>query len=181
MQKSIKGALAAGVGGVLLLGGAGTLAYWTGSTDVIGGAIDSGSLSLTQGTGQICSDWTLDSAGGSTTYTPGSTLVVPGDLITKTCDYTVNATGAHLSATVGLEAPAISGGNALASALTPSATYTLAGATIADGETIDDTADGQELTALVTVTFESATSGTTGQDMAAALGDLTVSLTQTHS
>jgi alternate signal-mediated exported protein len=181
MKKSTKGAIAAAAAGVLLLGGAGSLAYWNDSKTVTGGSINSGTLSLTQEAGQVCSSWTLDAAGGPTAYTPGVTLVVPGDVITKTCDYTVNATGAHLAADLAMDATSITGSNDLADALTPSATYTLDGDAVATGEDITSTNDGDVLQAAITVTFESATAGLVAQGMAAGLDDIVVSLTQTHA
>jgi alternate signal-mediated exported protein len=180
MRKTVKGALAAGVGGVLLLGGAGTLAYWSDSESITGGDIDSGTLSLTQEVGQTCSDWTLDAAGGATTYTPGTTLVVPGDVITKTCDYTVHASGAHLAADLGLDAGTISGDADLVNALDAIATYKLDGVIVATGADITSANEGDVLQAVIAVTFDPATAGTTAQAMTAALADLTVTLTQTH-
>lgn len=180
MQNTTKGALAAAAAGVLLLGGAGSLAYWNDSKTVTGGAISSGTLTLTQDAGQICSAWTLDVAGGPTAYTPGVTLVVPGDVITKTCDYTVHATGAHLAADLSMDATSITGSNALSAALTPGATYTLDGSTIATGQHVTSADDGEVLNAAVTVTFDSSTSGLTAQGMTAGLDDIVITLTQTH-
>ncbi len=178
--KAHKGALAATAAGALLLGGAGSLAYWNDSQTVTGGAISSGTLSLTQEAGQVCSSWTLDAAGGPTAYTPGVTLVVPGDVITKTCDYTVNATGAHLAADLTMDATSITGSNDLSSALTPGATYTLDGNVVATGEDVTSLNDLDVLNAEITVTFESATSGLTAQGLTAGLDDIVVSLVQTH-
>ncbi len=181
MKKSTKGALAAGSAAVLLMGGVGTLAYWSDSEDITGGAINSGDLTLSQESGQDCSNWTLDSAGGSTTYVPGTTLVVPGDVITRTCEYTVNASGSHLAATLGLEASAITGDVDLSGALDVDATYTLNAASVADGATVTSANDGHALVAAISVTFDTATSGTTAQLETAALNDVTISLTQTHA
>lgn len=181
LNKSTKAAAAAAVAGVLLVGGAGTLAYWNDSATVNGGQIDSGELSLTQESGQVCSAWTLDAAGGPTAYTPGVTLVVPGDVITKTCDYTVNATGAHLAADLTMDATSVTGSNALSSALTPSSTYTLDGSPVASGADITDDDDGSVLSAEITVTFDSATSGLTAQGMTAGLDNIVISLVQTHA
>jgi alternate signal-mediated exported protein len=180
MNRAAKGALAAAAAGVLLLGGAGSLAYWNDSKTVTGGAINSGTLSLTQESGQVCSSWTLDAAGGPTAYTPGVTLVVPGDVITKTCDYTVHASGAHLAADLTMDATSITGSNQLASALTPGATYTLDGSAVATGQDITSADDGAVLNAAITVTFDSATSGLTAQGMSAGLDNIVVSLVQTH-
>ena len=180
MNKTTKGALAAAAAGALLLGGAGSLAYWSDSKTVTGGAISSGTLSLTQEPGQVCTAWTLDAAGGPTAYTPGVTLVVPGDVITKTCDYTVHASGEHLAADLTMDATSITGSNDLSDALTPGATYTLDGNAVATGEDITSTNDGDVLNAEITVTFDSSTSGLTAQGMTAGLDDLVVSLVQTH-
>jgi alternate signal-mediated exported protein len=181
MNKSTKGALAAAAAGALLLGGAGSLAYWNSTQSVTGGEIKSGTLTLTQETGQSCTDWTLDAAGGGGTFTPGVTLVVPGDVISKTCDYTVTASGAHLAADLTMAAPSITGDADLAAALTPGATYTLDATPVLTGQDITSTDTGKVLQATITVTFNSATSGTTAQGMTAALADIVVGLTQTHA
>lgn len=181
MRKTTKGALALGGAAALLLGGAGSLAYWSDSQTVTGGSIVSGTLSLTQEVGQTCTSWTLDAAGGPTAYTPGVTLVVPGDVITKACDYTVNATGAHLAATLSMDATSITGSNDLSAALTPSAAYTLGGSPVSTGQSITSADDGAVLNAQISVTFDSATTGLTAQGLTAGLDDLVVSLQQTHA
>lgn len=181
MNRSTKGALAAAAAGALLLGGAGSLAYWNSSQTVTGGSISSGTLTLTQEAGQSCSAWTLDAAGGPTAYTPGTTLVVPGDVITKTCDYTVHASGAHLAANLTMDATTITGSNTLAAALTPGATYTLGGTPVTTGQSITSTDDGAVLHATITVTFDSGTSGVTAQGLTAGLDNIVVSLVQTHA
>jgi alternate signal-mediated exported protein len=181
MNRSTKGALAVAAAGALLLGGAGSLAYWNSSQTVAGGSIASGTLTLTQEAGQSCTDWALDAAGGATTYTPGSTLVVPGDVITKTCDYTVHASGAHLAAHLTMDATTITGSNDLSAALVPGATYTLATVPVVDGQAITSSDDGAVLSATITVTFDSGTSGVTAQGLTAGLDDIVVSLVQTHA
>ena len=56
MKKSTKGALAAAAAGTLLLGGAGTYAFWTDTATVDGGDIASGSITLSS---VVCADdWT---------------------------------------------------------------------------------------------------------------------------
>lgn len=182
MHTNTKAAFAATTAAVLLLGGAGTLASWNDSETIDGAGISSGSLSLTQEAGQTCSAWTLD---GGDPFVAETTLVVPGDVITRTCDYTVNATGDHLGASVGLAIPSFSETNALATALSATATYTRDDGTgpvaLADDEVITDANDQDVLSAVVQVTFSSATSGTTAQEMTATLEALTVSLTQSHA
>jgi len=181
MNRSSKGALAAAVAGALLLGGAGSLAYWNSTQTISGGSIKSGSLTLTQAAGQSCTDWTLDAAGGATTYVAGTTLVVPGDVISRTCDYTVTASGAHLAADLTMDVTSITGDAALAAALTPGATYTLDGSAVSTGQSITSADDGAVLEAVITVTFDTATSGTTAQGMTASLDNIVVGLQQTHA
>lgn len=181
MRRSTKGAVAVAAAGTLLLGSAGSLAYWNSTQTVTGGTISSGTLQLTQEVGQTCTDWTLDAAGGATTYTPGTTLVVPGDVITKDCDYTVNASGAHLAATLTMDATSITGDADLAAALTAAASYTLGGSPVTTGQAITSADDGAVVHATITVTFDSATSGLTAQGVSASLADIVVRLQQAHA
>ncbi len=94
MNKTTKGSLAAGAAAVLLLGGAGSLAYWTDDATVDAGVINSGFLTLDEG---VCdAEWTYAGA------TAGTGIVenfVPGDVVTKDCTFIINADGDNLSAT----------------------------------------------------------------------------------
>lgn len=89
MNKFAKGSLAAGAGLVLLLGGAGTLAYWNSEVELAGGQISSGSLTLEE------SDGALD--------VQGPEVLVPGDQKTFTADMVLTATGENLQGTVELD------------------------------------------------------------------------------
>jgi alternate signal-mediated exported protein len=178
MNKTSKGALAAAAAGALLLGGAGSLAYWTGTASVAGGAINSGELTITDSTSGTCAaaPWTLDSAESpaGATFDPASETIVPGDVLTKTCSYTIGADGTHLRADL-----AASGGSAsgvLASALTASGTFTVDGSPVTS---ITEANDGDVLTATISVTFDPA-AGNATQLKGASLSDYTVSLTQAH-
>lgn len=177
MQKSTKGALAAVAAAVLLLGGGGSLAYWSSTQDVVGGDINSGHLALnTDATNAGCGAWTLDSGENPPgTYAVGDPLV-PGDVLTKSCAYTIDASGNHLRATIGATAPDISG--ALASALTIDAAGLEVNGTPATEFT--DANNGESLSFSVTVTFNAASDNTT-QDLAAVLNDITITATQVHS
>jgi len=180
MNKATKGALAAGLGVAMLAGGAGTLAYWTHDETVTGGNINSGHLNLvTDATNAGCGAWKLDTGEApATTYVDGDKLV-PGDVLTKDCAFTIQAVGNHLRATVGVSTPNFSGtdtdflGNLTATV----------GALKVNGTTvtaITDTDDGKALTASVTVTFDSAADNTT-EDLATVLDDLTLTASQVHS
>lgn len=94
MKRSTKGALAIGAAAVLLMGGAGTLAYWSDTIDVPGGDITSGELKLENAT--CASGW--EYADGTASAGAAVDLVVPGDVIAKECTFDVVATGTNLNA-----------------------------------------------------------------------------------
>jgi alternate signal-mediated exported protein len=176
MKKTLKGAVAASAAAVLLLGGAGSLAYWSDTASVPGGTFDSGTLALTTDADNPgCSDWTLDSAGGGGTFTPGTTLLVPGDVVTETCTFTLEATGAHMNGTVSATAPDATGD--LASALTVTASNITLDGTPATNFT--EANNGQTLEVDVSVTFNSGSDNST-QNLSAVLDDITVTAQQTH-
>jgi len=84
MNKTIKGSLAAGAAAVLLLGGAGSLAYWTDAADIDGGTITAGTLTLDAGT---CGDWTY--AAGAAGAGPPAKPFRPRDTLPNTSPLTV--------------------------------------------------------------------------------------------
>lgn len=95
MNKTTKGAIAAATAAILLLGGVGTLAYWTDDATVDGGSFDSGSIELLDG---ICGDDWL--------HVEDDTIVVnavPGDTVYKECDVTLNLVGDHIAATIEID------------------------------------------------------------------------------
>jgi alternate signal-mediated exported protein len=87
MNKFAKGSLAAGAGLVLLLGGAGTLAYWNSEAKLQGGTINAGTLTLTA---LEIADPTDDPEvwvpGDSYTYKTVLTLETAGDNIQGTIE-----------------------------------------------------------------------------------------------
>lgn len=187
MNKTIKGAGAAVAAGVLLFGGAGSLAFWSASESVAGGSISSGELKLTE---TSCdATWSLN--GG--TYTdpvaddPGTTevdetdagtLIVPGDTLTKSCSYTIEAAGENLSADLTVTAPAESGAAGLTEEVDTSGAFTVNGAT---ATTITEENDGQPLVATITVDFPFGVEDNGSQDLTAALDAYTVTATQTNA
>lgn len=183
MKKSTKGALAAGAAVALLVGGAGTLAFWTADETVPGGTIDAGHLDLvTDATNAGCGDWQLDSGEQAAgTWSSGDPLV-PGDVLTKECAFTIDAQGNHLRATVAASAPGLTG--TLAAGLTVDATGITVGG-VADTE-FTEADDGSALGVTVTVTFtDPGTADNTyndpATDLTAVLNDITVTATQVHS
>lgn len=172
MKKSHKGALAAGAAAVLLLGGAGTLAFWSDTADVPGGSITSGSLAL--GAPDCDAGWTLD---GGTPYT--DQLLVPGDTLTKVCTVDLQATGEHLGATLGIATPTWGASNALTGELTADATFTVNGASATTVTEADDTGT-DEIEATVSVVFNGPSATNASRELNAVLNDVTITATQTH-
>lgn len=180
MKRLTKGVLAASAGGVLVIGGAGTLAAWTDSQTITGGSITSGHLQLaTDATNTGCTSWKLDSGESAPlTYTSGDP-VVPGDVLTKTCAFTVKAIGNHLRATVGISAVNFSGTNGTFGGKLNAAVSAVKvnGTPVTE---ITEADNGTSLTATVTVTFDSTAANTT-EDLSTVLDSLTLTATQVHA
>lgn len=192
MKKATKGALAAAAAGSLMLGGAGSLAYWTATGTVQGGSFTAGSMTLTDGNCALV--WSYNT--GMASAGDDVTTIVPGDEITKTCTMDLEAVGDNLSAT--LDAPATVALNPPGSDTTVNATvattYTLPdGADVGtdpdplvDGDTLTSANDGQTITVtyVVTIPYGNALvgagsiNGNATQTLVTDLDDLTVTLTQ---
>lgn len=168
MKKTTKGALSAAAAGTLLLGGAGSFAFWTSSATVDGGSIASGKMYLTSVT--CASDWShAEGAGGAVT------LIVPGDTITKHCTGNLHLEGDHIGATVTLDPATLSSLNgSLGSEVTAQAVMTEPGPTV--------TGAGDHAVAIdINVQFPDSVTSTSSQDSTAALNVLTLKATQTHN
>ena len=176
MNRTTKGALAGGAAAVLLLGGVGTLAFWTDTEVITGTDIDSGHLQLVD---PLCDGWELD---GGDPYV--AQLLVPGDTLTQVCNYTVSSAGEHLAATFTATGPTdIDGAVELEEEIGFAATYKVNGGSVSGtGVTISD-GDNVEATLIVTWpigTVADNDSNVVG-GLAASLEDVTVVATQTHS
>lgn len=171
MHNSIKGALAAISGGALLLGGAGSLAYWNDEGTVGGADIESGTLALSAGT---CAGWKLD---GGTAFT--TQKLVPGDSLSQVCTFTVTAAGTHLAATFDVSTPTWDEADALTSELDVDAAYQIGAVPVT---TFPATvANNNVITATVTVTFDGAAATNASQTISSALDDITITATQSHA
>jgi len=185
MNKSTKGALAAAAAGTLLLGGAGSLAFWNDTTNVSGTSVSSGHLKLVNSTCESAS-WILDEgAGAPHEATYGSQLLVPGDTLTKTCTIDVDAAGDHLAATFKADATSTDpASNALLDELQIGATYAVNAGAPGNGQSAVAIADGDQITVKLSVTWpygsldnDSNVSG----GLTAALNDITVTATQSDN
>lgn len=172
MNKVFKGALAATAASALLLGGAGTLAYWTDTGTVNGTGIESGHLKLTTDT---CLGWKLD---GAVTTITGATRIVPGDVLTQVCTYVVDAEGDHIAADFDVATPAWETGNNLTSELTIDAAYAIDAVNVVAFPAPVSNLD--VITATITVTFDGAGATNASQDLLGTLNDITITATQSH-
>ncbi|MGO3148182.1 MAG: alternate-type signal peptide domain-containing protein [Leucobacter sp.] len=175
MKKSTKGAIAAVGAAALLLGGAGTLAYWNAEAPVAGGTINAGELKLTDTSDCENLPWTLDGGedAAGVSFDPDTDLVVPGDVLTKTCDFGILAQGEHLRATTGFTDPTATG----SLGVTPAASFTIGGDAVTE---ITEANNGDTLSAVVTLTVNAANDNTT-QLTSSVLSDYVVTLTQVHN
>lgn len=177
MKKSTKGALAAGSAAVLLMGGASTLAFWTEDASVAGTTLESGHLEIT---GNTCgsADWLLD--GG--VDVASTSIIVPGDTITKTCSFLIDGEGTHFDdVSIDIAAPGFTAGSdsELVGALgTVSATYsTPSDPNVVDG---DDVLVNEVVTATFSMTFNPATTEDVAEDATATLDTIAITVTQNH-
>jgi alternate signal-mediated exported protein len=95
MNKFAKGSLAAGAGLVLLLGGAGTLAYWNDSAQLTGGTISAGTLELEAAPGT----WYHE---GTEIADVSTWAMVPGDELTYEVDLSLTAVGSNMAGEIAL-------------------------------------------------------------------------------
>jgi alternate signal-mediated exported protein len=188
MNKLAKGAIAGAAGIALLLGGAGTFAFWNSSATVAGGTITAGNLLISNPTPGVWKDQngaTID----ITTY-----KIVPGDTLTYTDDVDLTVTGNNLVATLALGAGSITpvagtgaAGTALAGFLTENAVLTATGTGISGASptyTITAGAAGVVQPVTVAVTLKFPNVNTAGFENAAktgavSLSNMTLTLTQT--
>ncbi len=145
MNKFTKASIATGAGIVLLLGGAGTLAYWNDSASTGAGTITAGTLSIeSEGDGE----W-FEASDLTTPIDPEDFLVVPGDSLVYVESFEIGATGENLEATIEADASDIDKG-AWGADLTASTALSIAGSPVA---TITDANDGDTVEVRVTLTF----------------------------
>ena len=178
MNKTTKGALAAGAAGILLLGGAGSYALWTDSETVQGGTITAGNLDISPVAAGV---WTDVSPGG--VKTPGNLNIstfrmVPGDVLQYKASYKVLADGENLRATIAADPQTITRSGELTAANTPvSLVTTYNGAALANNQ-ITEADDGRTVDVTVTVTFVETTPNQVGTEDSVNLTNFRINLQQ---
>ncbi|NGZ99687.1 hypothetical protein G5V59_02890 [Nocardioides sp. W3-2-3] len=158
MKKTTKGALAAGSAAVLLMGGAGTLAYWSANTSVAGVNVTAGEPEDHQrhlrdgelGVRQRRDRRQQDLRPGDRSDRAGR------QSLTKTCAFTIRATGEHLRANVALTNPALSG--ALASSLTLDTSFKVGGVDLTTAD-ITEANNNNTVNVVIGVTFNGGVAG----------------------
>jgi alternate signal-mediated exported protein len=185
MERVTKAAIATGAAAILLLGGAGTLAYWNqGGQSTIGG-LTTGNLSADN---QVCTDWTY--ANGSAEGTAVVNGLVPGDEVTVTCTIDVTGKGDHLgivASFTGFSADSVNSQNITGLSATVGSpelvTGKEGGATIKTDSSNNSYVDMSTSTGPATisveidVTYAYADGDNTGQNITVAAADQALSLT----
>ncbi|MCL2848499.1 MAG: alternate-type signal peptide domain-containing protein [Micrococcales bacterium] len=177
MERLTKAAIATGGATVLLLGGIGTVAYWTDQGTATGGSLTSGQLSLTDGT---CDPWQYDPSDGGGPVVQ----IVPGDIVVTSCEFTVEGEGDHLAVSAELDSTQFSdpANNLLEAALAPNvdSTFTLDGSPVpTTGVAL--TSGPHTLTVDVQVTFpygDDTDPGNDTQNLTATLDDVVITVVQ---
>jgi alternate signal-mediated exported protein len=178
MNKLTKAAIAGAAGIALLLGGAGSLAYWNTSASLTGATITAGELTITANNDGAWSD-----AGGAITI--ASFRAVPGDVLTYTASFDVTAVGDNLTATVALTGDSIAAASTspadvkLASLLTKSTVVKVGGVVT---NVVSPAAGTQTVTVSVSITWPDGAPVDDNDAMNGAvdLSGMTITLTQDH-
>lgn len=170
MNKTAKGALAAGTAAVLLMGGAGSLAYWQDGVTDGAGQVNAGAMTLVGDPGV----WELN---GVAVANPQAVVAVPGDEFVYTGSYVVTATGDNLEADLDITDGLVTGD--LAATATVTSSFTLGTKTLGAENEITSADNGKTLTVGITIDFPfGATADNTSQGQTLNLTDYVVTLKQ---
>jgi spore coat-associated protein N len=149
MHKPLKGAIALGAAGLLLLGGAGTYALWSDSVTLDGGTINAGQLDLAVTTAGA---WADVSTGTPVAIDIDDFLIVPGDVLTYSLSATLQAEGDNLEATLEADPTSITADEGLADDITVTTAVSTGGVAITGPITEDN--DRDVIDVVVTLTFD---------------------------
>lgn len=176
MKKVTKATIAAAAAGVLLLGGAGTIAKWTATENINAESVSTGHLKLDATEAGTWTDISSDAA--TTDFVPAEDRLVPGDTVVFKQTVTIDADGKNLKGE--LTASELTGGAALPTDLSV--------AVEVDGSApglVQDTGTGvitfategsYTVPVTVTVTFDKAATGS--MDASVDLGSMALTLNQ---
>lgn len=179
MNKLTTGAIATGAAVLLLLGGAGTFALWSDSTQFDGSSIQAGELFFgAEGTGE----WTNVTNGGDDPIDINTFLMVPGNTLQFEQTVEITATGNDLIAELTYDAGSITIDPELEDWITITlGASSTSGNVTADGPNVFEVtpaAGTSTVVVTVTVAFDEATPDLEGQDKVVDLSGLELTLTQ---
>ncbi len=179
MNKATKGAIAAGAAAVLLLGGLGSYALWQDTETVTGGTINSGELNFDPVANTA--NWTETSVTPNADLgtDPSTFLIVPGDVLEYSTQYTVNWAGDNLRATITADFTDVAGDADLASKLLTQVSVN-GGTPLPNGSAVPLplTTSPQTISVEVTITFDQTTAALIAQNESVDLNDFTLTLDQ---
>lgn len=155
MNKMTKGALGAGLGVALLLGGSGTLAVWNADQAGAAGTIVSGDLNLDGAPGT----WTSNLSGAVADIT--AYKVVPGEVLTYTQPLEVTLDGDELTAKLTTTGAGVNNGFKPENVAVSGPVLTSASGTVLPTTVLDESSPS-DITATITFSFLSSTSGRDG-------------------
>jgi len=162
MNKFTKAGIATAAAVALLMGGAGTLAYWNESANLDADTVTAGHLDIVSN-----NDGAWDTSVDK---------IVPGDTLTYTETFVVSAVGDNLKFDLEATMPTLTGYDAIT--VTP--TFELDDETLT-GTTVEDLTAGEyslEVTIVVAFPFGDDTPGDEDEDASIALGDVVITATQ---
>lgn len=172
MNKSTKGALAAAAAALLLVGGVGSFAFWDASQDVDGlETITAGELGLSALT---CADWVFDDGEDVPGAVYSGQPIVPGDVLSTTCNGVITAVGEHLRAEFAVTGGGVGGD--LAPWIDADVVATVGGTEV---PAITEAHHNAPVVLSVSLAFDPAADNDT-QELTASLDTITVTLQQVH-
>jgi alternate signal-mediated exported protein len=182
MNRKAKASLAVGAAAILLLGGAGTFAFWQDQTQSGGGTITSGTLALSECTPTSGSGWRDVTGGQSVDLDLSEFRIVPGDTLEYSCTSTVTASGTNLSATLAADTSEmfseLSDPVLRERLIDTSLTATTSSGKTLPNAQVTDQDDGETITIAARLTFDPATTGTIAQGTSVTLNNVLITLTQ---
>lgn len=177
MNRKTKGALAAGAGAILLLGGAGSLALWSDSDALSDDAITTGDFGLNC-TGGAWNDVSLpaNTILHGTAIDPATDLMVPGDTWEYTATCTPKATGKNMHAVLSADLTGTGGTLPAGVTVTSSINGLANGATLSIPNPQATTPPSYPVS--VKVEFSGAVTGTTSINSGISVQGMTIKLDQ---
>lgn len=190
MKKQTKGAIAAAAAGALLLGGAGSLAYWSDSSTIGGNTITAGELQIADCVAAAgTSGWA--STNPTTIAIPTADLaayrIVPTEVLEYNCTTSITAIGDRLNAVIEADPASITAGTTAATGATAGellanidveTTVTVDGNVVTAASPLTEANNGDAVAVTVVITFDNV-NDLVAQGASINLTDLALKIEQT--